>query len=610
LRPVIVCHPCQEIPIPARPIADPASPEAAAALPTTALLRRFAVYYRPHRRLFVLDFTCAVLSGLLELSFPIAVGILIDRLLPGENWGLILLASLGVLAVYLINTGLMVIVTYWGHKHGNNIETELRRRSFDHLQKLSFRFYDNQKTGHLVGRVTKDLEDISEVAHHGPEDAFIAVMTFIGAFILMFSVNVHLALITAVVVPISVLVTGRYGGRMTLNWRSLFRRVGEFNARVEENVGGIRVVKAFANEEHERRLFAQDNARYRETKLEAYRLMAASTSLSYLGMRMTQIVVMIAGSYFVLHDRLSNGEFVSFLLLVNVFFRPIEKINTMLEMYPRGIAGFRRYVELLATEPDIVDTPGARDVGQLRGEIRYEQISFGYSPNRPILRDLNLTIHAGETVAFVGPSGAGKTTISSLLPRFYEIDSGRITIDGVDIRDMTLASLRREIGIVQQDVFLFAGTIRDNIAYGRLDATEAEIVEAARRARLDDMIASLPDGLDTVIGERGVKLSGGQKQRLSIARMFLKNPPILILDEATSALDTETERMIQQSLLELAEGRTTLVIAHRLATIQHADRIIVVDESGVAEQGRHTDLVAAGGIYRRLHEAQYGLLRP
>jgi ATP-binding cassette subfamily B protein len=280
----------------------------------------------------------------------------------------------------------------------------------------------------------------------------------------------------------------------------------------------------------------------------------------------------------------------------------------VLEIYPKGIAGFRRYLELLATEPDIVDAPDAIDVGNLRGEIRYEQVSFGYIPSRPILTDLNLTIHAGETIAFVGPSGAGKTTISSLLPRFYEIDSGRITIDGIDIREMTLASLRREIGIVQQDVFLFAGTIRQNIAYGRLDATETEIIEAARRARLDDLIASLPEGLDTVIGERGVKLSGGQKQRLSIARMFLKNPPILILDEATSALDSETERMIQQSLLELAEGRTTLVIAHRLATIQHADRIVVVDESGVAEQGRHTDLVAAGGIYRRLHEAQFGLL--
>jgi ATP-binding cassette subfamily B protein len=572
------------------------------------MIRRFFAYYRPHRRLFLLDFSCAILSGVLELAFPIAVGIMIDRLLPGENWGLIVLASIGLLAVYLLNTGLMVVVNYWGHMLGIEIETEMRRKSFDHLQKLSFRYYDNQKTGHLVGRVTKDLEEIGEMAHHGPEEIFIAVMTLVGAFILMYSVNLKLAIISSIVVPITIGITGRYGGRMTWTWRSMFGRVGEFNARIEENVGGMRVVQAFANEDHERRLFAADNARYRATKLEAYRLMAATMSLSYLSMRSTQIVVMVAGSYFVLSGELSHGEFVTFLLLVNVFFRPVERFNSMLELYPKGIAGFRRYLELLATEPDIVDRPGAIDVGELRGEIRYENVSFGYSRSRPVLRNLNLTIHAGETVAFVGPSGAGKTTISSLLPRFYETDSGRITIDGIDIRDMTLVSLRREIGIVQQDVFLFAGTIRENIAYGRLEASEAEIVEAARRARLDTMIANLPDGLETIIGERGVKLSGGQKQRLAIARMFLKNPPILILDEATSALDTETERLIQASLLELAEGRTTLVIAHRLATIQNADRIVVVDETGVAEQGRHQDLVAAGGIYRRLHEAQYGSL--
>ena len=577
-------------------------------LTTRAMMRRFFAYYRPHRRLFLLDFICAILSGVLELAFPIAVGIMIDRLLPGENWGLIVLASIGLLAVYLLNTGLMVVVNYWGHMLGIEIETEMRRKSFDHLQKLSFRYYDNQKTGHLVGRVTKDLEEIGEMAHHGPEEIFIAAMTLVGAFFLMYSVNLKLAIIASIVVPFTIGITGRYGGRMTWTWRSMFGRVGEFNARIEENVGGMRVVQAFANEDHERRLFAADNARYRATKLEAYRLMAATMSLSYLSMRSTQIVVMVAGSYFVVNGELTHGAFVTFLLLVNVFFRPVERFNSMLELYPKGIAGFRRYLELLATEPDIVDRSGAIDIGDVRGEIRYENVSFGYSRNQPVLRNLNLTIHAGETVAFVGPSGAGKTTISSLLPRFYETDSGRITIDGIDIRDMTLASLRREIGIVQQDVFLFAGTIRENIAYGRLEASEAGIVEAARRARLDTMIANLPDGLETVIGERGVKLSGGQKQRLAIARMFLKNPPILILDEATSALDTETERLIQQSLLELAEGRTTLVIAHRLATIQNADRIVVVDETGVAEQGRHQDLVQAGGIYRRLHEAQYGSL--
>jgi ATP-binding cassette subfamily B protein len=570
------------------------------------MLKRFFAYYRPHWRLFAVDFGCAVISGALELGFPMAMRSFVDDLLPGQDWGLILLASAALLAVYLTNTALMAVVTYWGHMLGINIETEMRRRSFDHLQKLSFRFYDNHKTGHLVARLTKDLEEIGEVAHHGPEDLFVAVMTFVGAFLLMFSVNAKLALMTTFVVPATAFVSARYGTRMTRSFRTLFARVGDFNARIEENVGGMRVVQAFANEDHERSLFARDNASYRTVKLQAYRIMAASASLSYLGMRLTQIIVMVAGTWFVLHGELTNGGFVGFLLLINVFFRPVEKINAVIETYPKGIAGFARYSELLATEPDIVDAPTARTVSHLRGEIVYRGVSFGYTQARPVLDRVDLSIAAGETVAFVGPSGAGKTTLCSLLPRFYEVDEGRITIDGIDIRDMTLASLRSQIGIVQQDVFLFGGTVRDNIAYGRLDATEAEIVEAARRARLEQTIAAMPDGFDTIIGERGVKLSGGQKQRLAIARMFLKNPAILILDEATSALDTETERAIQQSLAELSEGRTTLIIAHRLATIQNADRIVVVDETGVAEQGRHRDLIAAGGAYARLHDAQYG----
>jgi ATP-binding cassette subfamily B protein len=570
-----------------------------------SLLKRFFAYYQPHRGLFVLDFSCAVASGLLELGFPIAVKLLIDTLLPTSQWGLIALASAILLAVYVLNAGLMATVTYWGHMLGINIETEMRRKAFDHLQKLSFGFFDNQKTGHLVARLTKDLEEIGEVAHHGPEDLFIAVMTLVGAFSLMFTVNMKLAVITALVVPLTAWLTTRYGGRMTRNWQALYGKVGDFNARIEENVGGIRVVQAFANEDHERRLFAADNQGYRKTKLEAYRIMAASTSLSYLSMRLIQMVVMVAGSYLVLKGELSAGGFVGFLLLVGVFFRPIEKINSVIETYPKGIAGFKRYMTFLDTRPDIADRPGARDVGKLKGDIQYKNVEFGYAAERSILKGLDLTIRAGETIAFVGPSGAGKTTICSLLPRFYEVDGGAITIDGIDIRDMTLRSLRSQIGIVQQDVFLFAGTIRENIAYGRLEATEGEILEAARRARLDEVIASLPAGLDTIIGERGVKLSGGQKQRLAIARIFLKNPPILILDEATSALDTETERAIQQALAELSKGRTTLVIAHRLATIVNADRIAVIDRGVIVEQGDHKELLAANGIYKRLSEAQF-----
>ena len=570
------------------------------------MLARFAQYYKPHMRLFCLDILCAVVSGCLELSFPLAVHAFIDRLLPSQNWALILGASAALLGVYVVNTGLQFFMNYWGHVLGIAIETEMRRKIFAHLQKLSFRFFDNQKTGQLVGRVTKDLEDVGEVAHHGPEDALVAIMTFIGSFILMVSLNARLAMITGLVVPPMTFISTRYGSAMTKTWRALFGRVGDFNTRIEQNVGGIRVVKAFANEEHEKDLFARDNNRYRDTKLDAYLLMSKSMSLSYMSMRMVQLFVMIAGAYFVVHHELSIGGFTGFLLLVNVFFRPVEKINAVLETYPKGIAGFRRYLELLDTDPDIVDRPGAIEVGQLKGLIQYENVSFGYEPHRKVLDNVSLLIKPGETVAFVGPSGAGKTTICSLLPRFYEVESGRITIDGIDIRDLKVESLRKQIGIVQQDVFLFGGTIRENIAYGRLDATENEIWEAARRARLDAMIDSLPDGLDTIVGERGVKLSGGQKQRMAIARIFLKNPPILILDEATSALDTETERAIQESLGELSVGRTTLVIAHRLATIQNADRIVVVDESGIAEQGDHSELLAAGGAYHRLHQAQYG----
>lgn len=570
------------------------------------MIKRFFAYYAPYKGLFALDFSCAVLSGLLELGFPMAVRAFIDVLLPSENWSYILLAAAGLLAVYLLNSGLTAVVVYWGHKLGINIETEMRRKSFDHLQKLSFRFYDNHKTGHLVARVTKDLEEIGEVAHHGPEDLFIAIMTFIGAFLLMFLINPHLALLTLAIVPFVAWVASRYGGRMTRNWQSLYRRVGDFNVRIEENVGGMRVVQAFANEDHERDLFAHDNARYRETKLSAYRIMAASTSLNYMSMRLIQLIVMIAGSYFVITGSLSNGGFVSFLLLVTVFVRPIEKINSVIETYPKGIAGFKRYTELLDTEPDIADRPGAADVSGLKGNIRYDKVNFGYTAGRAVLHAIDLEIRAGETVAFVGSSGAGKTTLCSLLPRFYEVDSGAITVDGIDIRDMTLASLRSQIGVVQQDVFLFGGSIRENIAYGRLDASDEDIALAARRARLDEMIAGLPAGLETIVGERGVKLSGGQKQRLAIARMFLKNPPILILDEATSALDTQTEREIQASLAELAQGRTTLVIAHRLATIRNADRIVVVDDARILEQGSHSELLAAGGAYKRLYQVQFG----
>lgn len=569
------------------------------------MLRRFFAYYQPYKKLFLLDFICAVGAGLLELAFPVAVNRFIDDLLPGQDWPLIVVACLALLAIYALNTVLNYIVTYWGHMLGINIETDMRKKMFDHIQKLSFRFFDNNKTGHLIGRITNDLNDIGEMAHHGPEDVFIAVMTLAGAFGLMLQINPELALITFVIVPLMAWFLIYFGRRMTQTYRRLFGNVGDFNARIEDNVGGIRVVQSFANEAHEQELFAAENRMYRDTKLRAYKTMAQSMSVSYMMMRLITIFVMICGAWFFIRGSLELGEFVAFLLLSNIFFRPIEKINAVIESYPKGIAGFKRYLEILDTAPDIADAPNAVELPALKGDIAMEGITFGYEPGRPVLKNISLHIRAGETIAFVGPSGAGKTTICSLLPRFYDPTEGRITIDGVDIRELKLAFLRRQIGIVQQDVFLFSGTIRDNIAYGRLDAPLEDIWEAARRARLDELIRSLPEGMETVIGERGVKLSGGQKQRLAIARMFLKNPPILILDEATSALDTETEAAIQQSLTELSKGRTTLVIAHRLTTIRGADRIVVVNEDGIAEQGGHQELIAAGGVYSRLHQAQY-----
>ncbi|HFQ5966005.1 TPA: ABC transporter ATP-binding protein [Listeria monocytogenes] len=573
------------------------------------MLKRFFSYYKPYRTLFIIDFGCAVLAAILELAFPVAVNHVIDTLLPGKDFGLIITAALALLFFYILNTFMQYIVTYFGHMLGLNIETDMRRDLFSHLQKQPFGFYDNQKTGKLMSRMTTDLFEIGEVAHHGPEDIFISIMSLFGAFFLMLNINVKLAISTFILVPILTVLIVYFNKRMTKVTTGIFKDLGNFNAGVENAISGMRVVQAFANEPHEKGRFRVLNQAYRQSKLMFYKVMGLSFSFNYFLMRLISLFALLFGAYFTINGEISYGEFVGFILLTNVFIRPIEKINNVIESYPKGFAGFKRFLEVMDTEPAIQDEKDAKPAEAFRGDIAYNQVSFEYSDGKNVLNHINLSIKAGETVAFVGPSGAGKTTICNLLPRFYDVSAGEITIDGENIKRFTLPSLRAQIGVVQQDVFLFSGTVRENIAYGKLDASEEEIEHVVKLAHLSKVVEEMPDGLDTIIGERGVKLSGGQKQRLAIARMFLKNPPILILDEATSALDTETEQVIQASLEELAEGRTTLIIAHRLATIKHADRIIVVNETGIAETGTHDELLAQdNGAYKRLYDAQFNTI--
>jgi ATP-binding cassette subfamily B protein len=568
-------------------------------------LKQFFTYYKPHKRLFIIDFSSAITVAILELAFPVAVQWFIDVLLPSGEWNSIVTVSVLLFAVFLLSTFLQYIVNYLGHKLGINIETDMREELFTHVQRQSFRFFDNTKTGHIMSRVTNDLFDIGELAHHGPEDFVIAIMTFFGAFGIMFWINPKLALVTLIVIPFLVWLITYCNVKMNHAWSSMYGKIADVNGRVEDSVSGARVVQSFTNEEFEISRFKKDNDKFRNAKLVAYKVMSATHSSIYMMTRLLTLIVLVYGAWLNYQGELSYGELVSFVLFLNVLIKPIDKISALLELYPKGMAGFGRFRELINQEPDILDRKDAVAVNGLKGDIRFENVHFGYDDHKKVLNGIDLTLTAGETIAFVGPSGAGKTTICSLIPRFYDIQEGAITIDGIDIRDMTKKSLRSHIGIVQQDVFLFTGTIRENIAYGKQNATNEEILAAAKKAHLEDFVSKLPQGYETQIGERGLKLSGGQKQRLAIARMFLKNPPILILDEATSALDTETERVIQEALSELAENRTTLIIAHRLATIRDADRVIVVTEDGIAEQGGYSELLEHDGIFANLHRIQF-----
>lgn len=569
------------------------------------MIKRFAKYYRNHLPLFFLDFSCAFLMAGLDLVFPTAVSKMIDNVLPSRNLSLIIWIGVGLVLLYVFRAILQYVVDYWGHTLGARIEYDMRKDLFNHIQKLSFNYFDNTKTGHIMSRIVNDLNDISELAHHGPEDMFVAAVTLLGSFIIMMNIHWPLALITFAIVPVMLGFAILKNKKMQYAFKQMRLKVADINAQVEDSISGARVVKSFTNEWYEEEKFERGNSSFRKSKEGAFKVMAEFFSGVTLFSNLINVVVMVFGGIFVYYDQITAGELIGFLLYVSMFLQPIRKLTNLIENYQRGMSGFARFIETLDLEPDIKDNPDATNIDRVKGEVEFDKVTFSYNNKENVLKDINLLIRPGETVAFVGPSGGGKTTLCSLIPRFYEVDNGSVKVDGKDIKMITQRSLRENIGIVQQDVFLFSGTVRDNIAYGNVGATEEEIMEAAKKANAHEFIMALENGYNTYIGERGVKLSGGQKQRLSIARIFLKNPPILILDEATSALDNETEKIIQEALFDLAENRTTLIIAHRLATIKNADRIIVLTDEGIVEEGEHKKLLENKGIYSKLYKAQF-----
>ena len=547
---------------------------------------------------------CALMIAAVDLAFPMTSRAAMQNLLPGNAYAAFFGLMAAVVAAYVLRAGFQYFVGYWGHILGVNMEADMRRDLFRHLQRQPFSFYDKHRTGHLMSRVVNDLFEVVELAHHGPEDLFISVVTLVGAFILLLGVQWKLALIVFALVPLIVLFTARRRRKMSDASRRVKERTAGINADIESSISGARTAKAFANEAYEMERFDAGNAQYRGAKKGFYRQMGIFNAGMDFLTSMLNVAVIAFGGALIMAGSLDTVDLVTFTLYVGTFLQPIRRLSAFVEQYTTGMAGFERFQELMAVEPDIVDRPGARPLGNVRGEIVFRDVTFSYDEGVSVLRGVNLRVKAGEMLALVGPSGGGKTTLCHLIPRFYELSEGAITIDGTDIRDVTLTSLRESIGIVQQDVFLFAGTILENIRYGRIDATDDEVMEAAKRAEIHDDIVAMPDGYATFVGERGVMLSGGQKQRVGIARVFLKNPPILILDEATSALDTVTEARIQAAFDALAQGRTTLVIAHRLSTIRHADEIAFIDSEGIREIGTHDELMARGGLYAALHAAQ------
>ena len=564
-------------------------------------IRKFIDYYAPYKAVFFIDLICAAFISIVDLAYPQILRTMTNTLFTRDSAAILSTLpwiAIGLLAMYIVQSLCKYYVSYQGHMMGANMERDMRQQLFDHYEKLSFSYYSQNNSGQMMSKLVSDLFDIAEFAHHGPENLFISVVKIIGSFIFLFLINWRLALPLVVLVLCMFIFSFRQNQRMQETFMENRRKIGDVNSSLQDTLAGIRVVQSFANEDIEREKFRKSNHAFLISKRNNYSCMGNFMGWNLFFQGMMYLVTLVFGGWLIAHDLMNVTDLAMYALYIGIFISPIQILVELIEMMQKGLAGFRRFLDVMETEPEIVDAPDAKPLTDVKGRVCYEDVSFHYSDDdTPVLSHVSFEIPAGKSIALVGPSGSGKTTICSLLPRFYDVTGGRITLDGRDVRTMTLKSLRTQIGMVQQDVYLFSGTIRENIAYGKPGATMEEIIEAARRANIHDFIEELPDGYDTFVGERGARLSGGQKQRISIARVFLKNPPILVLDEATSALDNESERWIQQSLEELSEGRTTITIAHRLSTIRNADEIIVITEDGIAERGTHESLLQQNGIY-------------
>ena len=570
-----------------------------------SLLRIFLSYFRPHKKLFLLDMACALLISLIDLAFPYVSRLCMYQLIPESLYRAFFTVIVVMVAAYLLRAGLQYIVCYWGHAFGVLVEADIRKDLFSHLQTLSFGFYDKNRTGHLMSRMTAELFDITELAHHGPEDLFISGVTLTGAIIIMFTIQWRLALVMLVLIPIFLVVVSINRRNMAQAAKRVKQVTAGINADIESSISGIRTAKAFSNENAESEKFERANERFKVSKKERYKAMSKFFASLEFFMCIMPVTVIAVGGWLIMEGEMNYADLITFSLYTSTFINPLRKLSNLSEMLVDGIAGLTRFAELMRLEPDLTDKPDAKALENVKGRIDVEDVSFSYErDDTEVLHHVSLHVNPGETIAVVGPSGGGKTTLCSLIPRFYDVGAGSIKLDGIDVRDVKQRSLRRSIGVVQQDVFLFADSILENIRYGRPGATVDEVIAAAKRAEIYDDIMAMPDGFETYVGERGTLLSGGQKQRISIARIFLKDPPVLILDEATSALDSVTEAKIQRAFDELSKGRTTLIIAHRLSTVRGASRILVVRDGVITEEGTHQELLAKNGDYAQLYNTQ------